>query len=278
MTKKIYTEADIYDGMLIQIPKENSPWASDAAGKIVTLTKVLNSPWINYLTSSVHLDVVLERLNNGQGNVLPEAYQPWRKRKPSPEPYQKLKKTLSYDRIERNNKAIQQELGKMLSPASTQAQEEQFNTHWAQIRDSGPELKAAPVIPLNSPANDNWSEGYEAWVESIDFQPEMASKVVGAQADKLNLNWSRLPLHAMGLAEEAGEVAGKVKKLFRDHAGDLSTERREQILSEISDVLWYTAALTNALGSSLKELSEINIKKLESRKARGTLGGSGDDR
>ena len=78
---------------------------------------------------------------------------------------------------------------------------------------------------------------------------------------------------ALGLAGEAGEVADKVKKILRDGNYD-----NEAIAKELSDVLWYAAVLAHDLGYQLSEIAEMNLKKLQSRKERGVLGGSGDDR
>ena len=83
---------------------------------------------------------------------------------------------------------------------------------------------------------------------------------------------------ALGLASEAGEVAGKVKKSLRDDHGEISAERREKIKDELGDVLWYAAQLATDLNASLEEIAANNLGKLRSRQDRGTLSGSGDDR
>lgn len=82
---------------------------------------------------------------------------------------------------------------------------------------------------------------------------------------------------ALGLAGEAGEVADKVKKLFRDHNGELDRCRADLIM-ELGDVLWYLSALCDQLHVDLAEVAVMNIAKLQSRADRGTLGGEGDDR
>jgi NTP pyrophosphatase (non-canonical NTP hydrolase) len=83
---------------------------------------------------------------------------------------------------------------------------------------------------------------------------------------------------ALGLAGEAGEVANKVKKIFRDDGGLVTDEKRAALKGEIGDCLWYLAGLARDLGLSLEEAAQENIAKLLSRKERGTLGGSGDNR
>lgn len=83
---------------------------------------------------------------------------------------------------------------------------------------------------------------------------------------------------ALGLANEAGEVLGKVKKVLRDHNGDFTLQQRESIADEIGDVLWYLAALCEDLGTPLERIANKNVEKLRSRKERGKLGGSGDYR
>lgn len=83
---------------------------------------------------------------------------------------------------------------------------------------------------------------------------------------------------ALGLAGEAGEVANKIKKVFRDDGGMVSEEKRTQLKAELGDCLWYLAGLARDLGVSLEEAAQENIAKLMSRKERGVLGGSGDNR
>ena len=76
-----------------------------------------------------------------------------------------------------------------------------------------------------------------------------------------------------GLCSEAGEVAGKAKKLYRDSISD-----REAVLAELGDTLWYIACLALHYGSSLEMIARSNLVKLQSRAKRGVLKGSGDDR
>ena len=83
---------------------------------------------------------------------------------------------------------------------------------------------------------------------------------------------------ALGLAGEAGEVANKVKKLVRDGPDKRPETWREDIASEIGDVLWYLSNLANDIGYNLDEIADINIEKLTSRKNRDKIKGSGDNR
>jgi NTP pyrophosphatase (non-canonical NTP hydrolase) len=82
----------------------------------------------------------------------------------------------------------------------------------------------------------------------------------------------------LGLANEAGEVAGKVKKIFRDKGGVIGESEREALKGELGDVLWYIAQVCTELEISLDEVAEGNIENLNSRLERGRIGGDGDDR
>lgn len=99
----------------------------------------------------------------------------------------------------------------------------------------------------------------------------------------------------LGLTGEAGEVAEKVKKRYRlggsaafkpgsvvlyTKTGQQETyeEFTEAVKKEIGDVLWYAATLAGELGFSLSDVAKANVEKLASRKQRGVLNGSGDDR
>jgi len=77
---------------------------------------------------------------------------------------------------------------------------------------------------------------------------------------------------------EAGEVAEKIGKAWRDNEGSLSGEEREALVLELGDVLWYLAALSKELGWSLEAVARTNLEKLAKRASTGTIGGSGDYR
>jgi NTP pyrophosphatase (non-canonical NTP hydrolase) len=83
---------------------------------------------------------------------------------------------------------------------------------------------------------------------------------------------------ALGLAGEAGEVADKLKKVIRDNDGVLIDQVRDAVAKEIGDVLWYVSVLAFEMDYDLNEIAQINIDKLNSRKERGVLSGSGDNR
>ena len=82
----------------------------------------------------------------------------------------------------------------------------------------------------------------------------------------------------LGINGEAGEIAEKVKKIIRDKKGAISKEDKESLSSEIGDVLWYLAVLAHQLDLPFEEVANKNLDKLKSRKTRGVIGGSGDDR
>lgn len=82
----------------------------------------------------------------------------------------------------------------------------------------------------------------------------------------------------LGLVGEAGEIANKVKKILRDDRGMLTPDRRNDLQSELGDVLWYVASLAYELEIDLSDIAEQNLLKLGFRKADGTLQGEGDKR
>ena len=83
-----------------------------------------------------------------------------------------------------------------------------------------------------------------------------------------NLNYM-----ALGLASEAGEVAGKAKKLIRDGRLD-----ERAVLKELGDALWYVAGCAEQLGYKLEDVARVNLAKLEDRRQRNAISGEGDDR
>ena len=82
----------------------------------------------------------------------------------------------------------------------------------------------------------------------------------------------------LGLVNEAGELAGKVKKIFRDKGGVIGEEDRQALKGELGDVLWYFTKICTELDLTLEEVAEANLEKLFSRLERGKIRGDGDNR
>ena len=96
----------------------------------------------------------------------------------------------------------------------------------------------------------------------------------------------------MGLAEEAGEVAGVLKRFHRGDEkyrvielyGDrkfrtlLSPLAKEKLKDEAGDVLWYIAMIADELDITLEDIARHNVAKLADRAARKVIQGSGDNR
>lgn len=79
----------------------------------------------------------------------------------------------------------------------------------------------------------------------------------------------------LGLASEAGEVAGKIKKVLR---GDGTKIDREALISELGDVYWYLAMTAKEYGVPMHMVAINNLQKLQKRKEDGTIKGDGDVR
>lgn len=80
---------------------------------------------------------------------------------------------------------------------------------------------------------------------------------------------------------EAGEVAELVFKALRDGTDanfTIDDNRRELLLKELGDILWYVARMADMLDEDLENVMIDNIDKLKDRKTRGTLTGSGNER
>lgn len=83
---------------------------------------------------------------------------------------------------------------------------------------------------------------------------------------------------AMGIAGEAGEVLEKWKKIVAYKDGQILPEDVAELKKELGDVVWYIAVLADSLGLSFEAVMQLNVDKLKSRKARGTIKGHGDNR
>lgn len=95
----------------------------------------------------------------------------------------------------------------------------------------------------------------------------------------------------LGLASEAGEVAGKTKKLIRGDYTEVAempdgTQQMriakeafdKDFQAELGDCLWYISELCNTTGTTIEHLMAANVAKLKARQKAETLKGSGDNR
>jgi len=82
----------------------------------------------------------------------------------------------------------------------------------------------------------------------------------------------------IGLQGEVGEVSEKVKKVIHDDKGKLTEEKRLEIVKELGDVVWYISQLSTEFKVKFSDVIKGNIEKLSSRKTRGKIHGSGDNR
>lgn len=103
-------------------------------------------------------------------------------------------------------------------------------------------------------------------------------------------NYSYMMLNLVG---EVGELAGKVAKHIRKEEmlieqnilktpcnlmKMVSNEDLNNIKKEAGDCLWQLAGLCKVMGWSLEDVAQQNLDKLASRKQRGVIDGSGDNR
>ena len=87
-----------------------------------------------------------------------------------------------------------------------------------------------------------------------------------------------LVYYALAINEEAGELAGKVKKIYRDRDGIMADGDKEALIDEMGDVLWYLTRLCEVIEVPLSMIAFRNLVKLTGRVERGTIRGSGDKR
>lgn len=82
----------------------------------------------------------------------------------------------------------------------------------------------------------------------------------------------------IGLSGETGEVAEKIKKVFRDKGGNFTNGDKWEIIKELGDCLWYINKMAADLGYTLNDVAVAGLNKCYKRRAEGTLHGDGDNR
>lgn len=108
-----------------------------------------------------------------------------------------------------------------------------------------------------------------------DYQTDARKTAIGYSPEHM----------AFGLLEESGEIAGVMKRWWRGDIEYLSDKDHlfsdfavERIKGELGDVLWYTAMLADVFGITLEDVAKYNLAKLQRRRAKDMIHGSGDDR
>lgn len=76
-----------------------------------------------------------------------------------------------------------------------------------------------------------------------------------------------------GLPGEVGELMELIKKEVRD-----GTVNRPAMKKELGDIAYYWARICSAYGFTLSDVLQTNFDKLHTRRANGTMKGSGNDR
>jgi NTP pyrophosphatase (non-canonical NTP hydrolase) len=123
--------------------------------------------------------------------------------------------------------------------------------------------------------SDESIQGKESETENVE---SLHNYQLFVRSTKVYAEEHHLIYPVLGLVNEAGEVAGKVKKLMRDDDGQLTQERFDDIVSELGDVLWYVTAVADDLGVSISDVFYENFVKIKSRAQRGVIKGNGDNR
>lgn len=100
-------------------------------------------------------------------------------------------------------------------------------------------------------------------------------------------NFSYMFLNLVG---EVGELASKVAKHIRkgecringnrltSHECEMGEDEYLEMRKEAGDILWQLSGLCSVMGWDLEEVARENLDKLASRKQRGVIDGSGDNR
>ena len=102
---------------------------------------------------------------------------------------------------------------------------------------------------------------------------QLAARTTAIYPDDMDVLYPLIELQG-----ELGEVADKIKKVYRDNDGNFPATTREELKKELGDVCWPLAMLCSDLELSLEEVAKTNLDKLFSRQDRGTIQGSGDNR
>lgn len=92
---------------------------------------------------------------------------------------------------------------------------------------------------------------------TLDAYQQSATRTINPALDDQH----RMLDAAAGLAEEAGEVLGLVRK----HVLQQRPLNRDALVKELGDALWCVAIVAASLGVQLSEVASVNEEKLRAR-------------
>ena len=109
---------------------------------------------------------------------------------------------------------------------------------------------------------------YAEFVQSVTSEYSKDNMSMLSRMEEMSMadgvKTSHLLTAALGLTGEAGEFADHVKKIFF-HGKAYDDDRREAMILELGDVMWYVMQACEALEVSLEEVVYDNVDKLSER-------------
>jgi len=98
----------------------------------------------------------------------------------------------------------------------------------------------------------------------ISMLRRMEDLFVHSNGEFYDMKISHLLTAALGLTGEAGEFADHVKKVVF-HGKDLDGVRRQKMILELGDVMWYVMQACKGLDTTLEHVVQCNVTKLSER-------------
>jgi NTP pyrophosphatase (non-canonical NTP hydrolase) len=90
------------------------------------------------------------------------------------------------------------------------------------------------------------------------------------ELDREGANIERLLTAGVGINAEGGEFLEIIKKMVFQ-GKPWNRDNREHLIIELGDIMWYVAQATQALGISMDQVLDTNIKKLSKRYPEGAF-------
>jgi NTP pyrophosphatase (non-canonical NTP hydrolase) len=108
---------------------------------------------------------------------------------------------------------------------------------------------------------------YEEFVNEVTSYASKNPKNFIDEIDRIEeqgVNPARLLTASVGLSGESGEFSDIVKKVVFQ-GKEIDDDVVKHLRSELGDIMWYVAQGCLALDTTIEELIDINVAKLESR-------------